>query len=44
MTYEGLFKYMRGKNEVDQKKRSTKNLRENEVKYCHFTNFRKFRG
>ena len=33
------------KNEFDQeKKRSTKNLRGSKVKYCSFTNFRKFRG
>ena len=37
--YESLSKYTRQKNGIDQK-----NLRENEVKYCNFTNFGKFRG
>ena len=38
-----LKKFLGLKNEYD-KKRSTKNLRGGEVKYCSFTNFRKFRG
>ena len=36
--------YTRKKMSSTKKKKVNKKLRENEVKYCNFTNFRKFRG